>query len=50
MFGNFAGFVAPVLGGKLLSSTADNWNLLIYLMVGAALLAAACWVFLEERT
>ncbi len=50
MFGNFAGFVAPVLGGKLLSATADNWNLLIYLMVGAALLAAACWVFLEERT
>jgi nitrate/nitrite transporter NarK len=50
MFGNFAGFVAPVLGGKLLAHTADNWNLLIYLMVGAALLAAACWVFLEERT
>jgi MFS family permease len=50
MFGNFAGFVAPVVGGKLLSSTADNWNLLLYLMVGASLLAAACWAFLEERT
>jgi MFS transporter, ACS family, glucarate transporter len=50
MFGNFAGYVAPVLGGKLLAHTADNWNLLIYLMVGASWLAAACWVFLEERT
>jgi MFS family permease len=50
MFGNFAGFVAPVVGGKLLAHTADNWNLLIYLMVAASVLAAACWVFLEERT
>jgi MFS transporter, ACS family, glucarate transporter len=50
MFGNFAGFVGPVVGGKLLSSTAGSWDLLLYLMVGASLLAAACWVFLEERT
>ena len=50
MFGNFAGFVGPVVGGKLLSSTADSWDLLLYLMAFASLLAAACWVFLEERT
>ena len=50
MFGNFAGFVGPVVGGKLLAHTADSWDLLLYLMAGASLLAAACWVFLEERT
>jgi len=50
MFGNFAGFVAPVLGGSILARSLDNWNLLIYLMVAASLLAAACWLFLEERT
>jgi ACS family glucarate transporter-like MFS transporter len=50
MFGNFAGFVAPVLGGSILARAPDNWNLLIYLMVAASLLAATCWLFLEERT
>jgi len=50
MFGNFAGFVAPVVGGTILARSPDNWNLLIYLMVGASFLAAICWIFLEERT
>ena len=49
MFGNFAGFVAPVAGGLILARSPDNWNLLIYLMVAASLMAAACWIFLEER-
>jgi MFS transporter, ACS family, glucarate transporter len=49
MFGNFAGYVGPVVSGKLLAHAADSWDLLLYLMAGASLLAAACWVFLEER-
>jgi MFS family permease len=47
MFGNFAGFVAPVGGGLILARSAGDWNVLLYLMVGASLLAAACWMFLE---
>jgi sugar phosphate permease len=51
MFGNFAGFVAPVGGGLILARTGD-WNMLLYLMVAASLAAAACWIFLdpEKRT
>jgi len=50
MFGNFAGFVAPVVGGAILTHSPGNWNLLIYLMVAASFLAATCWLFLEEKT
>jgi len=54
MFGNFAGFVAPVGGGLILARSAGDWNVLIYLMAGASLIAAACWLFLDpdasERT
>lgn len=46
MFGNFAGFLAPVAGGQILERSAGSWNVLIYLMVGASLLAAACWTVL----
>jgi len=49
MFGNFAGFVAPVGGGFILARSAGDWNVLIYLMVGASLVAAACWMFLEPK-
>lgn len=47
MFGNFAGFVAPVGGGLILSYSAGHWNALLYLMVGASLVAATCWLFLD---
>jgi MFS transporter, ACS family, glucarate transporter len=47
MFGNFAGFVAPVVGGLIVARSAGDWNVLIYLMVGASLVAAACWLFLD---
>ncbi len=46
MFGNFAGFVAPVGGGLILSRAAGDWNVLIELMVASSLLAAGCWIFL----
>ena len=52
MFGNFAGFVAPVVSGLIVahSDSADDWNVLIYLMVGASMVAAACWLFLNPGT
>jgi ACS family glucarate transporter-like MFS transporter len=52
MFGNFAGFVAPVGGGLILARSAGDWNVLLYLMVCASLAAAACWLLLdpEKRT
>ena len=49
MFGNFAGFVAPVGGGLILARSAGDWNVLIYLMVGASFIAAACWMFLDPE-
>ena len=49
MFGNFAGFVAPVGGGLILAHSAGNWNVLIYLMVAASFIAAACWLFLDPE-
>ena len=49
MFGNFAGFVAPVGGGLILSRAAGDWNVLLYLMVGASLAAAVCWMFLAPE-
>jgi MFS family permease len=47
MFGNFAGFLAPVLGGQILERSDGSWNVLIYLMVAASLLAAGCWTVLD---
>ena len=47
MLGNFAGFVAPAVGGLILQKTGGNWIPLIYLMAGAAALAASCWLFLD---
>lgn len=47
MLGNLAGFVAPAVGGLILQKTSGNWNPLIYLMAGAAALAASCWIFLN---
>jgi len=49
MFGNFAGFVAPVGGGLILARAAGDWNVLLYLMVGASLAAATCWLFLDPE-
>jgi len=49
MFGNFAGFVAPVGGGLILAHAAGDWNVLLYLMVAASLGAAACWIFLDPE-
>jgi nitrate/nitrite transporter NarK len=50
MMGNLAGFVAPWAGGYILQQTADDWNVLLYVMVGAYLLGVACWPFIDPTT
>lgn len=47
MLGNLAGFVAPVIGGFILQRTGGNWNPLIYLMAGSAVISASCWIALD---
>jgi ACS family glucarate transporter-like MFS transporter len=49
MLGNFAGFVAPVVGGLLLVRTGGKWNPLLYSMVGAAVISAVCWLYLDPE-
>jgi ACS family glucarate transporter-like MFS transporter len=52
MLGNLGGFVAPVIGGMLLQRAgtgAGGWNLLIDTMVGAAVVSAACWLYLDPE-
>jgi MFS transporter, ACS family, glucarate transporter len=50
MVGNFAGFVAPVVGGLILQRTGGNWNPLIYLMVGVAMISALSWIYLDPES
>jgi ACS family glucarate transporter-like MFS transporter len=47
MLGNFAGFVAPVVFGLILQHTNNNWAMVMYTMAAAAVVSAACWLFLE---
>ncbi|HJT43999.1 MAG TPA: MFS transporter [Rhizomicrobium sp.] len=47
MLGNFAGFVAPLLGGFILDKTGNDWSIVLYTMSAAAVVSAACWFFLE---
>jgi ACS family glucarate transporter-like MFS transporter len=53
MLGNLAGFVAPVIGGAILQrrgSDGGGWNLLIHTMAGAAVVSAACWLYLDPES
>jgi predicted MFS family arabinose efflux permease len=53
MLGNLGGFVAPVVGGIILQRVGtghDGWNLLIYSMVGASMVSAACWLYLDPES
>ncbi len=47
MLGNFAGFVAPVVGGIILDHTHNDWNAVLYTMGAAAFVSAACWLFID---
>ena len=50
MMGNLAGFVAPLVGGFILQSTGDNWNVLLYLMAAVYCGGMICWPFIDSST
>ena len=50
MFGNFAGFAAPVIGGYILKTTHGNWDAFLYLMAAVYLLGALCWPWINPVT
>jgi MFS family permease len=50
MLGNLGGFFAPVIGGVILARTHGNWNLLIDTMAAAAIVSAACWLYLKPES
>ncbi|MBI5083740.1 MAG: MFS transporter [Acidobacteria bacterium] len=47
MFGNFAGILAPSIGGLILARTGGNWDIFLYTMAGAYFLGAFCWPFID---
>lgn len=49
MTGNLAGFIAPVMGGVILAHTHGNWNLVIEVMAGLAVISALCWLYLDPE-
>ena len=49
MLGNLGGFVAPVIGGIILAHTGGNWNLVIEVMAGLAVISALCWLYLDPE-
>ena len=50
MMGNLAGFAAPVMGGMILKSTGNNWNMFMYVMAGFYLLGTFTWPFIDPVT
>ena len=50
MMGNLAGFVAPWVGGKILDSTGNDWNIVLYTMAGMYLAGTFCWPFIDPVT
>lgn len=49
MFGNFAGILAPSIGGFILQHANNDWNLFLYTMAGAYGLGVLCWPFIDSR-
>ena len=49
MLGNLGGFVAPVVGGLILTRTHGNWNLVIEVMAALALVSALCWFYINPQ-
>jgi nitrate/nitrite transporter NarK len=47
MFGNFAGFAAPVVSGLILQRSSGDWNVLIYMMVVFSTIAGLCWLYID---
>lgn len=49
MMGNLAGFVAPVIGGKIRDAGYD-WNIFLYSMAAVYVLGGLCWPFIDPVT
>lgn len=47
MFANFSGFVAPWVGGIILKQSGNDWNQVLLLMTGVAVVGALIWLFLD---
>ena len=50
MWGNLAGFVAPVVIGHLLEWTHGNWNLTFYVSAAVYLTGILFWMLLDPVT
>jgi MFS family permease len=50
MWGNFAGFLAPVMIGHLLEWTHANWNLTFYVSAGVYLTGIVFWSLFDSVT
>jgi len=50
MWGNFAGFVAPVATGYLLTWGMGDWDLTFYVSAAIYLMGIVCWAFLDSDT
>ena len=50
MFGNFSGFIAPVVIGLILQKSGNDWGSVIYVMAGVATMGAVLWLFLDVET
>jgi len=48
MMGNFAGILAPSIGGFILAHAGNDWNLFLFTMAGAYFLGAFCWPFIDS--
>jgi MFS family permease len=49
MWGNFAGFLAPVVTGYILTWGHGNWDLTFYVSAGIYLMGIVCWAFLDSN-
>ncbi len=47
MFGNFSGFIAPVVTGIILQRSGNDWGPVIYVMAGMATIGALLWLVLD---
>ena len=47
MMGNLGGFVAPVVGGFILSATGGKWEIFLYTMAANYVLGIFCWPFID---
>jgi MFS transporter, ACS family, glucarate transporter len=47
MMGNFAGGIAPIMVGYILSRTDQNWALTFYISAAIYFIGSICWMFID---